>query len=334
MARPERSSRRNSDPPLSRVVRDYIHARRNKVRYERLRQAESQLLRCAELLGDRPVSAYRTDDIRSLVDELRRECALSASTVNGYLATLSASFNWAIAERRYGIERNPCNGCRLPDESVAGELRQQRNERAFTPQQLKTFFESEVSRKGVDTVYKYWIPLIQLYSGARIGEICRLRPEDVVELPGGIPALRLVAANARVPAMRKLRFVPLHPRLIALGLLAHAKDQCGCDTLWPGLNVPRLGSKGQNLGMWLNRHLNKLGLKQKGRRSDVFRATFEACLKQTGVPEVYRQALLGLSAGCGYLRPLWDTQPDVLLSQLARLDYGIEHAAPPPLKGN
>jgi integrase len=316
---------------LTRVIRDYVRARHNKVRYERLRQAESHLVRCAEILGDRPVGAYRSEDIRILLNELRGAYGLSAATANGYLGSLSALFNWAIAERRYGFERNPCNGCRLPDESVVAELRQQSGDKPLSPEHLKIFFESEHGRKGVNTAYKYWIPLIQLYAGARIGEICRLTPEDIVELPGGIPAFRLVAANARLSVMRKLRFVPVHPRLVALGLLEHARNQRGRDTLWPGLKIPRLGSKGQNLGMWLNRHLNALGLKREGRRSDVFRATFRASLRQAGVAELHVDALLGLtgSGGGGCAKPLWETHPDVLLRELAKLDYGIEHAAPP-----
>ncbi|QJD31393.1 integrase [Methylococcus geothermalis] len=317
---------------LSQVIRDYVRARHTKVRYERLRQAESHLYRCAEILGDRPIGGYRPDDIRALLSALRNRYALSASTVNGHLGSLSALFNWAIADPHYGLERNPCNGCRLPDESVVAELRQQSADKPFSPEQLKTFFESEAARTGVDTAYKYWIPLIQLYTGARIGEICQLTPGDIVRLPGGIPAFRLVAANARLSGMRKLRLVPVHPRLIALGLLEHAEHLRGRDTLWPGLNIPRLGSKGQNFGMWLNRHLNMLGLKREGRRSDVFRATFQAYLRRAGVAEFYIQALLGLTgrgAGCGSVKPLWETHPDVLLAELARLDYGIEHGAPP-----
>jgi integrase len=324
-------SPRNANFLLRGVIRDYVCARHNKVRYERLRQAESHLVRCAEILGDQPIGVYRPEDIRILLNELRSAHGLSAATANGYLGSLSALFNWAIAERRYGLERNPCNGCRLPDESVVAELRQQSGDKPFSLEELKIFFESEHARKGVNTAYKYWIPLIQLYAGARIGEICRLTSEDIVELPGGIPAFRLVAANARLSVMRKLRFVPVHPQLIALGLLEHTRNQHGRDTLWPGLKIPRLGSKGQNLGMWLNRHLNVLGLKREGRRSDVFRATFRASLRQAGVAEVHVDALLGLTGGGGggSAKPLWETHPDVLLRELAKLDYGIEHAAPP-----
>lgn len=324
-------SLRNSGFLLGGVIRDYIRVQHDKVRYERLRQAESHLIRCAEILGDRPIGVYRPEDIRILLNELRSAYGLSAATANGYLGSLSALFNWAIAERRYGLERNPCNGCRLPNESVVAELRQQSADKPFSPEQLKIFFESEHARKGVNTAYKYWIPLIQLYAGARIGEICLLTPEDIVELPGGIPAFRLVTANARLPVIRKLRFVPLHPRLVALGLLEHARNQRGHDTMWPGLKIPRLGSKGQNFGMWLNRHLNALGLKQEGRRSDVFRATFRAFLRQAGVTESHVDALLGLtgSGAGGRARPLWETHPDVLLRELTKLDYGIEHTAPP-----
>jgi len=69
-----------------------------------------------------------------------------------------------------------------------------------------------------------WIPLIAAYSGARHGELCRLKVSDIkAEQP--IPFMLLseeddsgkVVTNARGEA--SLRIVPLHPQLVEMGLL-------------------------------------------------------------------------------------------------------------------
>src|SRR5690606_32218623 len=67
---------------------------------------------------------------------------------------------------------------------------------------------------------RYWVPLISLFSGARMGEIIQLRTSDVREEEGIVHfALldeeddqRLKTANAR-------RRIPMHPELVELGFL-------------------------------------------------------------------------------------------------------------------
>lgn len=314
-----------ASPPLSSVVKDYIRARHGKVRFERLRQAEHHLLSFIQTAGDKPVSEYRRKEVERFVAELVQAQGLSASTVNGYLASLSALFNWVTAHSsRYGLHANPCKGCRLPSTIVAAEQRQQSGDKPFSREQLRTFFESEESLAGIDTPYKYWIPLIQLFTGARIGEICQLKPGDFVLLRGCIPALQFLVSNSRRHAARA---VPLHPKLIELGFIAYAESLEGHDTLWPGLKIPYAGSKGQNLGMWLDRHLKKLGLKCAGRRTDVFRSTFVDRLKRQGVGSAHSQALLGqadANGGSAPQTPLWMSHPNLLLNAIAKLDYGVE----------
>ncbi|MDD2769853.1 MAG: integrase [Methylococcus sp.] len=306
------------------AIREYITAQHGKVRFERLRQSENHLLRFVDIAGDRPLSEYTSSDFTAFSKELSGTRQLSASTVNGHVSSLIALFNWAIAHKLYSLTENPCSGCKLPSNAVYAEQRQQPEDKPFTEEQLRAFFEHDDAIAEFDTPYKYWIPLIQLHTGARIGEICQLKPEDIDTLEGRIPAFRFVASTSRGQA---LRMVPVHPKLVELGLLHYARSNTDRDTLWPGLIVPRLGSKGQNLGMWLSRRLAKRGLKQNGRRTEAFRSTFQHYLKLGGVADQHIDALVGHAGKNGTgaaLKPLWMTEPDALLGSLATLDYGIK----------
>lgn len=309
------------------MIREYIRDQHGKVRFERLRQAENHLLRFIEIAGDRPLPEYLSADVTAFAKELSERRRLSASTVNGHLSSLSALFNWALAQGHPGLMENPCSGCKLPTGTVAAEQRQQPADKPLTLEQLRAFFEGEETAADFDTPYKYWVPLIQLHTGARIGEICQLEPRDITLIGERIPAFRFVASTARGKSERR---VPVHPKLIELGLLAYVDGLDGLDTLWPGLIIPRLGSKGQNMGMWLSRHLERHGLKRSGRRTEAFRATFQHYLRLAGAPELHINALLGhmerKSAGAAR-EPLWQTQPEALLNSLARLDYGIKFSA-------
>lgn len=319
--------RQRGAPTMFPIIREYIRDQHGKVRFERLRQAENHLLRFIEILGDRPLAEYRSSDVAAFSKELSERRRLSASTVNGHLSSLSALFNWALGQERYALAENPCSGCKLPTGTVVAEQRQQPADKPFTQEQLRAFFEGEETVADFDTPYKYWVPLIQLHTGARIGEICQLEPRDIALLENRIPAFRFVASTARG---KSERMVPVHPKLIDLGLLAYVEGVSGLDTLWPGLIIPRLGSKGQNVGMWLSRHLERHGLKRSGRRTEAFRSTFQHYLRLAGVPELHINALLGhmerKSPGTTR-KPLWATHPEVLLNSLATLDYGIKFSA-------
>ncbi len=315
--------RRRGTPTMFPIIREYIRDQHGKVRFERLRQAENHLLRFIEIAGDRPLSEYRSADVSAFAKELSERRRLSASTVNGHLSSLSALFNWAIDQEHHALTENPCSGCKLPTGTVVAEQRQQPADKPLTLEQLRAFFEGEETAAGFDTPHKYWVPLIQLHTGARIGEICQLQPPDIVLIGDRIPAFRFVASTARGKSERR---VPVHPKLIELGFLAYVAGLVGLATLWPGLIIPRLGSKGQNVGMWLSRHLERHGLKRSGRRTEAFRSTFQHHLRLAGVPETHINALLGhmeRKSASTTKKPLWLTQPEDLLNSLAKLDYGI-----------
>jgi len=66
-----------------------------------------------------------------------------------------------------------------------------------------------------------WVPWICAYSGARVSEITQLRKEDFITVQG-ISCIRITPEAGTVKD-KEARVVPLHPHLVAQGLLAFVK---------------------------------------------------------------------------------------------------------------
>lgn len=71
----------------------------------------------------------------------------------------------------------------------------------------------------------YWIPLLGLYTGARIGELAQQRVQDIT-LENDIPVIQITDADEgqRLKTSASRRCIPIHPELIRLGLLDCVED--------------------------------------------------------------------------------------------------------------
>lgn len=111
------------------------------------------------------------------------EKALSLNTVNKYLSAVSALFVWGTREGF--AESNPCDG-------LFYDVEKGKNTRPpFDAEQLNRILQSPLftgfERDGKEfrsgevkaDDWRFWIPLIAMFTGARIGEIAQLYVDDV-----------------------------------------------------------------------------------------------------------------------------------------------------------
>jgi integrase len=71
--------------------------------------------------------------------------------------------------------------------------------------------------------WKFWLPLLGLFTGARLEELCQLRGEDIREVEG-VWCFDINDRDGRlVKSPQSVRLVPLHPELIRLGFLEHVR---------------------------------------------------------------------------------------------------------------
>lgn len=115
-------------------------------------------------------------DIAAAVDagEKDRAAKIAPGTVTTYLQNLAAVFNWAVEEDL--LEKSPA--VRLVEKAKPMVKR-----RGFEPAELKVLFGSLAGEREV-TPWKFWVPAMSAYSGARANEICQLRVAEFVVIDG------------------------------------------------------------------------------------------------------------------------------------------------------
>lgn len=125
-----------------------------------------------------------------------------------------------------------------PDHSPAGRIP---TERAFTQDDLKAIFSGHLytgtnigNSKGVFP-YQFWLPLLGLYTGGRLNELCQLDTEDISQQSSDRiwsisimddPMDRHLPKSLKNQSSR--RILPIHNELIRMGFLEfveHAREE-------------------------------------------------------------------------------------------------------------
>nr|WP_256809034.1 site-specific integrase [Bradyrhizobium sp. Bra64] len=145
--------------------------------------------------------------------------------------------------------------------------------------------------------YQKWGPLIALYSGARLNEIAQIHLTDIRQKEGvWCFDLNDDDETKKLKTDASRRDVPIHSRLIELGLLDHVQKLRteNAQKLFPGFQYDAKNGWGRSLGRWFNdRFLVKTGLKDKGVSFHVFRHTVVTRLLQAGIEQPLVQTIVG-----------------------------------------
>lgn len=156
--------------------------------------------------------------------------------------------------------------------------------------------------------YKYWIPLIALFTGARLNEIAQLRTADIIEIDGTICFHITEESTSPVEGSQKYlaksvkthaatRIVPVHSKLIELGFidyLAEAK-KLGCVLLFEDLAHAKT-KYGALVSKWFAAHCDKIGLSDKALTFHSFRHGTIGHLRRNRIPKDIRMVVVGHSA--------------------------------------
>jgi integrase len=219
--------------------------------------------------------------------------SINVQTINKYLRTYGSMFAWA--KRNGYVERNVFEGL-----SIRVAKKQAKTVRtAFSDVQVQTILRELLHNTSglVSRDYQKWGPLIALYSGARLNEIAQIHLADIRQ-DDGIWCFDLNddddTKKLKTDASRRL--VPIHSRLIALGMLDHvqALRASGAQKLFPDFQYCPKNGWGRSLGRWFNdRFLVQIGLKGKGVSFHVFRHTVITQLLQAGIEQPLVQTIVG-----------------------------------------
>ena len=214
---------------------------------------------------------------------------LVAGTVKSNLAIIKAIWSAGVAEGL--LEEDVTKTLRVQAEGVDGY-------QPFEPKELIKIFDY-CSTLKVD--YQRWLPVLGLYSGARIEELSQLRKGDVREI-NGVRCIDIVhQPSAELPTYLKgkkgsERQVPIHPYVDNLGFWSFVQNQKD-GRIFVGTGQTK-ATVGGTASRWHRRMLQKLDLYVE--RKKVFhsyRGNFKDLCRKAGVPPDVHHALTGHSPG-------------------------------------
>lgn len=201
---------------------------------------------------------------------------LSDTTIATYVSNLSAMMNWAVREGW-----SLANPIEKQNRKATPTVRR----RPFTTDELKRIFDALLDFKSEEP-WKYWLPALALYTGARAGELCQMQRGDVI-LDGSEASIRISIydragrrvgwKNLKTPASE--RIIPVHPALISAELIEFASGAPD-ERLFPSLPEGANGGFSHGLTRWFARFLAGLGMNDPSLVFHSFRHGFkDACLR-------------------------------------------------------
>lgn len=231
---------------------------------------------------------YRGRSIPEVIS-MRPTKTISVNTLNRNISVVSSLFNWA---RRNGyVRENYFDGLCLKKKVQAQDERS-----VFTAEDLTALFSTPIfTEKKFRSPYQYWVPLIGLYTGARLEEISQLHLEDIRKVDD-IWVLDIKAEGDRsLKTASSTRLVPVHSELIRLGLLTYCEQLTarGETRLFCELNPNKTGKYGPCVSKWFTRYRTSCGVVAPGKVFHSFRHLCDDVLKQKGVEVSKIKAILG-----------------------------------------
>jgi integrase len=211
---------------------------------------------------------------------------LSPVSINLYLQLARSLFKWAVKNKK--MQDNPAEVLEDHDEGNAQDKRA-----VFDDVDISRFLEY-IGDAGGES-WLWWIPRILALSGMRLGEVAQLRKCDVREERGVLVFDVNGEDGKELKTPQSRRLVPVHPRLVALGLPAFVAAQSD-GFLWPErLRVTANPSKGNfdRLSRLLNDRLRRAGISDKRKVVHSFRHTAIDRLREADVAVANIKAIVG-----------------------------------------
>jgi len=319
--------------PISKVIEKYFEDKvSGDIRGKSEREMKHSLGLLIEGLGDIPIGSIDIEKCSNLKTQIKKlprnrkkfpkfkdksfheliqmnikeSERISVVTFNKHIQYISSFMNWGVIHGYCHV--NPFKGMK---QKIKVRPRDQRDR--FSEQELKQIFNKHNYLEYTDVekgrIELYWIPLISVFSGMRMGEITPLYLDNIKEIRGNHREKRWCfdileepdRPDKRLKTLSSRRVVPIHDTLIYLGLIdlieILKKRNPERERLFQELPYGE-NSYNRNITRFFNeRYLPKLGLKTNRKNFHSLRHTVSDHLKQKGIDVNLINELLGHTSG-------------------------------------
>lgn len=212
-----------------------------------------------KVCGNPPLPKITRTDGINFRDWLLSQEKLSPKTAADRLGYVARLLNHEMDERRR-ISVNPLTRIKVEGSEDAVTERKPVKSKPlqdlFTLPLFQQYKLHHYKAAGRDA--SYWIPILGLYTGARITELCQLLVEDIhTSEDGSLWCIRILVGEEwqKVKNKASKRSIPMHPELIRLGLIeyANAMGKAGHRRLFPMTSVSELNNAGGPFSSWFSK---------------------------------------------------------------------------------
>lgn len=285
-----------------------------------------------EVCGDLPVDAYNSKDhVVPFLETLKRLPAMhgkspkdrdlsineviaradatgaariSPKTLKRHKSALGSLFDWLIHSVRQRDEPNPAHGVRTGRRSKG---KKSANRQVWEGEKLRKlfsgpahtgsheFFRSKPGPTLIKDAY-YWLPLLGLYHGARLGELTQLQREDVRKVDD-IWCLDINDEDFKnLKNEQSRRLVPVHPKLLKLGFIEYAHEIAAVngDRIFPDLKAGGADKKASyDFTRKFGAYRKGIGIYERWLDFHSLRHTFISKLADKSVPDITIATIAG-----------------------------------------
>ncbi|MDG4882430.1 site-specific integrase [Mesorhizobium sp. WSM4884] len=237
---------------------------------------------------------------------------LATETANDYLRTLGTLFRAAVREE--WLAKDPSEGLLI---QAKIKIRAKDKRLPFSNEDLKAIFsaplytgckddEAGYNVEGTKIVRRgrFWAPLMALYTGMRLNEVCQLTLDDF-EVQDDTDIILIRGSEdgetKRVKTAAGHRFVPVHPELKRMGLLTFVADQRlkrePDASLFAELPLGTTGYRSDPFSKFFARFLDKVGITDPKKVFHSFRHNYRDALREADISIEKVRALGGWTTG-------------------------------------
>lgn len=263
-----------------------------------IQEAETVVNRLRTQTQDKPASEITKSDIVGFKDNLLADGKASA-TIAKQLNLLKAILQTAADNDMLAL--NPATRVKIPKQKTVTKSRI-----PFSTSDLQTIFTTDIyttgerPRAGAGEA-SYWIPLLALWTGARLEELGQLLVDDIQE-EAGIRYLHITneGGDKSVKTTSSRRKVPIHPDLVRYGLMEYVEcvRSTGHARLFPLISSAVGRQKTASFSQWFGRHLRKvLKIEDSRKVFHSFRHGFKDACRNSSISSEHHDRLTGHASG-------------------------------------
>ena len=221
----------------------------------------------------------------------RLKCGNAPATVTKQLGALSSLLQYSVDNDL--INTNVAAGVRVARSKVEKKTRL-----PYKIEDLNRIFSCPIYTdnhrpQGGGKEAAYWLPLLALYTGARLEELGQLHKKDVQQ-QNGIWHINISdeADGASVKTYSSRRNIPIHPALLKLGFIEYAHQQC--ERIFPAIKVDSHESLTGNFSKWWGRYAREIiGITDKRKVFHSFRHAFKDACRNSGIHQEIHDTFTG-----------------------------------------